>query len=86
MLRESEILITVLEELSRWSIVALPIHGGLMVARSEAGEASATMERVAREMTGLAFPVEEKTTEEPPSALDQETVCGWDLDKVASPT
>jgi hypothetical protein len=56
-LTESSIMIGVLERLRSQGIVALPIHDGLLVARSKTQEARKAMEEVSEKVCGLALPV-----------------------------
>jgi hypothetical protein len=60
MFTESCVLMAVLEELMRRGIVALPLHDGLLCARSRKEEAAEVMRRTAMEIAGAAIPVEEK--------------------------
>jgi hypothetical protein len=62
MFTESRVLMAVLAELMRRGIVALPLHDGLLCARSRKEEAAEVMRRKAIEVTGAAIPVEEKFT------------------------
>jgi hypothetical protein len=57
MFNESTILLAVLDELMRRSIVALPLHDGLMVARSRASEAKGIMEGIGERLAGCRMPV-----------------------------
>jgi hypothetical protein len=60
MFTESRVLMAVLEELMKRGIVALPLHDGLLCARSWAEEAAEVMRAKAIEVTRAAIPVEEK--------------------------
>lgn len=60
MFTESQILIAVLLRLMERGIVALPMHDGIMVAKSKASLAKTVMEEVAVEETGYRLPVSEK--------------------------
>jgi hypothetical protein len=55
--RESKILIAVLEELRGQGIVALGLHDGLLVARSQVEKVRITMEAVTLRLTGQTIPV-----------------------------
>lgn len=57
MFTESCILVAVMRRLAEMGIVALPMHDGIMVARSNAKAAGATMREGAREITGQMLPV-----------------------------
>jgi hypothetical protein len=61
---ESQILIAVLLDLTSHGIPALPIHDGLMVARSMREAAKEVMTQHARLMTGIDIPVAEKSAGE----------------------
>ena len=50
----------VLEELMRRGVIALPLHDGLMVARSTMGEAMGVMREKGLEVAGASIPVEVK--------------------------
>ena len=68
MFTESRVLLRVLKELMLTrGIVALPLHDGLMVARTRSAETAEVMREVALEMTGAAIPVEEKAGKGRPS-------------------
>ena len=60
MFTESRVLLAVMGELMRRNIVALPLHDGLMVARSKRDEALAVMRSVDIKIIGAAIPVAEK--------------------------
>ena len=60
MFTESRVLMAVLEELMRRGIIALPLHDGLMVARSTMGEAMEVMREKGLEVAGASIPVEVK--------------------------
>ena len=57
---ELQVLMAVLLELMRRGIVALPMHDGLLCARSRKEEAAKVMRMKAGEITGAMLPVEEK--------------------------
>lgn len=58
---ESQILVAVLLRLGRNGVAALPMHDGIMVARSHRGKAMRTMREESRRLTGFELPVVEKT-------------------------
>lgn len=65
MFTESQIMVSVLLELIRGGIVALPIHDGLLVADTNAEVCTEVMEAVAHKVTGFRFPVALKLTAKP---------------------
>jgi hypothetical protein len=60
MFTESQVLMAVLLELMQRGIVALPMHDGLLCARSRKEEVAEVMRKKAIEITGAVLPVEEK--------------------------
>jgi hypothetical protein len=61
MFRESEVLLRALELLRLKDIVALPLHDGLMVAKTATAIASEAMITASLEVTGFSLPVEVKS-------------------------
>ena len=57
---ESEVMIAVLTELQSRNVVALPLHDGLLVARSKAEEAMCVMGTQSKKVTGVQLPVARK--------------------------
>jgi hypothetical protein len=57
MFRESEILMAALLALADREIAALPMHDGLMVAASKAGEAKDAMSAASRAVVGMELPI-----------------------------
>lgn len=64
MFTESRILITVMKELQRRGVVALPLHDAIMVATSKREEAQEVMIRAAKELCGQTISVSLKTPED----------------------
>lgn len=60
MFTESQIMVSVLLELIRRGIVALPIHDGLLVGEPYADTAASVMAELAERLTGFSFPVARK--------------------------
>lgn len=57
MFKESEIILTVLDELREMNVVALNLHDGVIVAHSDVDIVRATMTSVSERLTGRALPV-----------------------------
>jgi hypothetical protein len=64
MFTESRILITVMKELQRRGVVALPLHDAIMVATSKVEEAKEVMTEAAKELCGQTITVSMKTPED----------------------
>jgi hypothetical protein len=60
MFKESELLLAVLQDLADDGVAARGLHDGIMVAESNKEQAIDVMATRARELTGIAIPVEEK--------------------------
>jgi hypothetical protein len=58
--RESEVMMALLEALKKKGIIALPMHDGVMVQRSQAAETQQVMSDVSRQMLGSTLPVKRK--------------------------
>lgn len=56
MFTESEVLLAILERLMGMGITALPLHEGLLAARSKARFVEWVLQEVAKEATGVALP------------------------------